>query len=117
MQDVRLHPPPEPEREPRGRSAGQSAGQPEAGAIDEHAIRSDPALLAAGWTRRNLAEPARIEELIDLYRALGFEARAVQLTPEDFGPSCVSCASAICRTYVMIYTRRAEPPRQSEREG
>ena len=96
--DMRLHPPPGPDP---GRD-------PAPGAIDAHAIRSDPVLLAAGWTRRNLADPARTEELTDLYRSLGFETRAVELTPEDFGPSCTSCASVICRSYVMIYTRKRD---------
>jgi hypothetical protein len=97
--DVRLHPSPEP---------GPERG-PHPGAVDEHAIPADPTLVAAGWTRRSLADPARAAEMIELYRSLGFEAQAVELEPEDFGPSCLSCASILCRSYVMIYTRRPEP--------
>ncbi|MCP3902268.1 MAG: hypothetical protein GY715_01420 [Planctomycetes bacterium] len=105
--DIRVHPPSEPERGPR-----------EDG---EFSVRTDPALLAQGWTRRNLADPARAEETIELYRSLGFEVKVVQLTPADFGPSCDDCAPLVCRSYVLIYTRKpddaADRARGGRREG
>jgi len=71
--------------------------------------RSDPQLLAQGWTRRYLAGPERAQEAIDLYRQLGFEVLAHPLQPTDFGEHCHDCASIVCRSYVMIYTRETEP--------
>jgi hypothetical protein len=97
-EDIRVHPPPEPERGPR-----------EDG---ELAVRPDPALIAAGWTRRNVADPVRARETVDLYRSLGYEVKVVDLTPADLHLSCHACAPDICGSYVMIYTRRAETGRE-----
>ncbi len=66
----------------------------------------DPALLAQGWVRRTMAEPARIEELTELYESTGFEVHVQQLAKENFGPSCEGCAESACSTYVLIYTRK-----------
>jgi hypothetical protein len=73
---------------------------------NEHSIRSDPKLLADGWVRRHLADPERAKEAMDLYASMGFEVMAHELTPEDFGPNCSGCASVICKSYVLIYTRK-----------
>jgi hypothetical protein len=70
---------------------------------------ADPKLLAEGWVRRHLADAAKAEESVDLYRSMGFEVRVEQLTPGDFGPQCAQCASAACHACVLIYTRRPEP--------
>lgn len=94
--DFRLHPLPEP--------------QPLRADGGEFSIRSDPALLAEGWVRRHVVGPDRVEESMELYRSLGFEVKAVTLTPADFGPSCQSCAAEICGSYVLIYTRKADHP-------
>jgi hypothetical protein len=100
--DIRLHPSPEPDRDP--------------GEAHEHSVRSDPALVAQGWTRRNLADPARAREAIDLYESLGFEVKVARLTPADLGPACRDCAPDICRAYVLLYTRRTDDssPRPGE---
>jgi len=94
--DIRVHPPPEPERDPR-----------EAG---EFTVRSDPALIARGWTRRNIADPARAQEIIDLYQSIGYEVNVAKLTPADFGPDCQGCTPEICASYVAIYTRGRDEP-------
>lgn len=69
-------------------------------------VRSDPELLAQGWQRRHLVDPDRAAESIELYTSLGFDVQARKLTPADFGPDCGQCASTICRSYVLIYTRK-----------
>ncbi len=73
----------------------------------------DKRLLAAGWERRFLADPSRAEETIELYTSLGYEVRAENLTPADFGPQCGKCPKVVCRSYVLIYTRRA--PQQNDK--
>jgi hypothetical protein len=73
---------------------------------DGHSIPADPKLLADGWERRHLADPDRAKEAIEVYSSLGFEVKAQQLTPADFGSNCGDCASVICQSYVLIYTRR-----------
>lgn len=70
-----------------------------------YAIPADPKLLAEGWVRRYLADPDRAKEAVELYSSLGYEVKAHKLTPEDFGANCGDCASTICQSYVMIYTR------------
>ncbi len=69
-------------------------------------VRASEALEADGWTRRHLADPHRAEEAKQLYEEMGFEVLSQVLTPEDFAESCNECASTVCRTYVLIYTRR-----------
>lgn len=73
-------------------------------------VRADPALVAEGWVRRHVADPDRARESAELYRSMGYEVTVRKLTPEDFGPMCKECASAICRAHVLIYTRGTPPP-------
>ena len=69
-------------------------------------IQSDPTLLAAGWERRYLADPDRAKEALETYAALGFEVLAQPLVPAQFPSSCGDCSSAVCRSYVLVYTRK-----------
>ncbi len=68
-------------------------------------VRADSALIAAGWTRRFLSDPARVEEVRQLYAGLGFDVRAERPHPDDFAPKCGDCSETACQTYMMIYTR------------
>lgn len=72
---------------------------------DPPEVRADAELIAAGWTRRFLADPVRLEEIRKLYVELGFDVRAERPHPDDFAPTCGDCPEDACRTYVMIYTR------------
>ena len=78
---------------------------PGLGAGLEYAIPADPKLVADGWVRRYLADRDRAKEAVEIYTALGFEVKAQQLSPEDFSAACGDCASTICHSYVVIYTR------------
>ena len=71
-------------------------------------VRSDPALEAQGWVRRHLVDPDRARESRELYESMGFEVLERTLSPEDFGQQCRDCASIICRSYILIYTRSSE---------
>ncbi|HJN74798.1 MAG TPA: hypothetical protein QGF58_12770 [Myxococcota bacterium] len=75
-------------------------------AVDDKGIRSNVALLAEGWERRHLAEPARVEEAMDVYAEAGFEVRAEDLGPADFGTGCSACSASICSSFKLIYTRK-----------
>jgi hypothetical protein len=70
---------------------------------------ADAKLVAEGWVRRHFAERAKAQESIDLYTAMGYEVKAQELTPADFGPQCAHCASVMCHACVLIYTRKTEP--------
>jgi hypothetical protein len=76
--------------------------------VDEFAVPADPGLVAEGWVRRYLTDPIRAEEAIDLYTSMGYEVTVRKLTPADFGPMCGTCASSVCRSYVVVYTRKKE---------
>lgn len=80
----------------------------------EHDLPADPALTAAGWERRYLADAIRAREAIDLYGRLGYEVKAQKLTPDDFGPNCEGCPSVVCESYVMIYTRKLPGSRDAD---
>ena len=73
---------------------------------DDIGVRTDPKLAAEGWERRSLVDPSRAEEFIELYESLGFEVLAQKLTPEDFSETCRDCASVVCKTYILIHTRK-----------
>ncbi len=75
---------------------------------DELGIPSDPQLLAEGWVRRHLTDAGRAAESAELYAGMGFEVELRQLTPQDLGSKCQSCAASICGSYVMVYTRRKD---------
>lgn len=53
-----------------------------------------------------MADPDRLEESTELYRSLGMEVKAVPLGPLDFSTACGECPETVCKTYVMIYTRK-----------
>lgn len=76
------------------------------GEDDSLSVRSDPALLAEGWERRHMVGPDRIDESIEIYTSMGFEVKAQPLCAEDFAAQCKECGSVVCRSYVMIYTRK-----------
>ncbi|MCP4872252.1 MAG: hypothetical protein GY898_26415 [Proteobacteria bacterium] len=75
-------------------------------------IPGDPALLEQGWERRHLADTKRAAEAAELYASLGFEVRSEPLTPEGMGEGCGDCASVVCNSYVLVYTRRPEAPEE-----
>lgn len=72
---------------------------------EDFQIPADESLIAAGWVRRYLADRDRAREAVDLYTSLGYEVKAQELTPNDLGPECDGCASGICDSYLLIYTR------------
>lgn len=75
-------------------------------AHDLTAVPGDPALRDAGWQRRTMTDPSRVEELTEIYTSLGFEVLAQPLSKSDFGESCEACAESACTSYVLMYTRR-----------
>lgn len=72
-------------------------------------IQSNQDLLDEGWERRFLAGSDRRDEAVQLYEEMGFEVRAEELKPQEFGSGCASCASTVCNSYVLIYTRKKKP--------
>ena len=72
------------------------------------ALEDDQELLDAGWQRRSMIEPARVEEFTELYEAMGFDVLVRPLDPATFAEKCRQCATSACSSnYVLIYTRRS----------
>jgi hypothetical protein len=66
----------------------------------------DPALVAAGWERRFMADGLRLREYTELYESMGYEVRAEQVKPEEISDQCSDCRLLICRQFLTLYTRR-----------
>ncbi len=58
----------------------------------------------AGWERRFVAAPPRLQEAVDLYESLGLEVRLEPPGPDDLEEVCESCAAAVS-LFRVIYTR------------
>ena len=69
-------------------------------------ILQEPELVAAGWERRTVTDPTRIDELEEVYSSLGFETCTTQMDPDSFGDACNSCAVTACSTYLALFTRK-----------
>ena len=69
-------------------------------------IRGDRDLLAAGWTRRYLADAERADEARELYQTLGYDVLLRSPTPMQLRPECDACRTVACRDYFLVYTRR-----------
>ena len=68
----------------------------------------DAKLVAEGWQRRFMADPARLKEATQLYTEMGFEVRAETIQPTELSEVCGSCRVATCHAYVTIYTRKRD---------
>jgi hypothetical protein len=69
-----------------------------------NAESAQSALEREGWTRRFVAAPPRLQEMSELYAALGLEVRHEPLGEADLRVECGDCvlAQAVFR---IIYTR------------
>lgn len=74
--------------------------------LSEAQIAADPARTAQGWERRFIADGARAEEMMQLYRELGYEVVADPIQPEHIGGDCEDCQLVMRLQFKMIYTRR-----------
>jgi hypothetical protein len=77
-------------------------------ALSEGILAADPARLAEGWERRFVADGARADEAVALYREMGYEVVADPLRREDTREECEGCQLIALLKFRMIYTRR--PP-------
>lgn len=73
----------------------------------EDRLQADPSRVAAGWTRRFIADAARAEEAIGLYEALGFEVCADPVRAEEIADECEDCRLLAALQFKTIYTRRS----------
>jgi hypothetical protein len=94
----------DPER--RIEALGSIVGQEARRVLSEAQLAPDPTRLAEGWERRFIADGQRAEEMMALYRELGFEVCADPVTPEQVGDDCADCRLLMLLEFKTIYTRR-----------
>jgi hypothetical protein len=76
-------------------------------ALSAGMLEADPARLAEGWERRFVADGARADEAVALYREMGYEVVADPLRREDTRAECEGCQLIALLQFRMIYTRRS----------
>lgn len=65
----------------------------------------DAQLAREGWNRRFIGGPPRLNEMVELYRALGLEVHLEPLQPRDLAEGCGECCLALA-LFRAVYTRR-----------
>ena len=68
-------------------------------------LAPDPERRAKGWERRFIADEARVAEMVELYRDLGFETAVDPIRPADVDEVCGECRLVTQRRLQVIYTR------------
>jgi hypothetical protein len=85
---------------PRGRA-------PSVPAVEE--VSPDRARIAEGWERRFVADRMRVDEVVQVYRELGFEVVADPVASESLESYCRDCRLLVQCDYRAIYTRKRPP--------
>lgn len=67
----------------------------------------DLELAEAGWTRRFVGSPPRLQEVVELYETLGQDVLLDDLSPMELAAECDGCALALS-LFRVVYTRRSE---------
>lgn len=57
-----------------------------------------------GWTKRSVLDEPRLSEVVESYRALGYEVRTVDIDPDTMN-GCTACLEGNPGAYKIIYTR------------
>ena len=73
----------------------------------------DPARAAEGWERRFITDASRLDEVVALYEAAGFEVCADPIRREEFGDDCDDCQLLALLQFRTVYTR----PRRAPADG
>ena len=75
-------------------------------ALLEAQLSPDPKRIAEGWECRFVTDAQRAEEMVELYRQLGYEVCADPVRREDLEGECEDCALVMLLQFKTIYTRR-----------
>lgn len=72
----------------------------------ENQWQREATLATAGWQRRFVADAVRAEEMVELYRQLGFEVLLEVVQIVESGDDCKDCTPLMQSEYRTIYTRK-----------
>jgi hypothetical protein len=67
--------------------------------------KSEEELISEGWARRFVGGPPRLQEMVELYRSLGYEVLLEPQALDEFRDECEDCTLAL-RFFRMVYIRR-----------
>jgi len=62
-------------------------------------------LAQAGWKKQTTYDEPRLSELVEMYRAIGYEVHLEPFTPEG-NPGCSECMQLTPEKYQTIYIRK-----------
>jgi hypothetical protein len=74
--------------------------------LSEAQLAPDPARVASGWERRFITDRTRLDEVVALYEAAGFEVCADPIRREELPDDCDDCQLLGLMRFRTIYTRR-----------
>jgi hypothetical protein len=97
---------PDPDDEDTAGRLAPIIGQEAHRVLSERQLQADPKLVAEGWERRFITDSRRTQEVIDLYRELGFEIHLEPVQVEQFDDDCQDCALVAFLKFVTVYTRK-----------
>ena len=81
--------------------------------LSDSQLAPDPERIAQGWERRFIADEARVAEMIQLYRELGYETAVDPIRPADVSEDCGDCRLVAQRRLKVIYTRPGRASRDA----
>jgi hypothetical protein len=67
--------------------------------------KSEEELIPEGWTRRFVGGPPRLQEMVEIYRSLGYEVRLEPQALDEFPDECEDCTLALT-FFRVVYTRK-----------
>jgi len=65
---------------------------------------SEDQLVRAGWLRRFVGGPPRLQEFVKLYESLGYEVHLEPQPADELGEECGDCTLALM-LFRVVYTR------------
>jgi hypothetical protein len=65
---------------------------------------SEDELVRAGWLRRFVGGPPRLQEFVTLYESLGYEVHLEPQPADELGEECGDCILALV-IFRVVYTR------------
>lgn len=91
----------------RGGASEPQSDPTASGQMHHLGLEPDPARIQDGWQHRFVAEGQRAEEMITLYRELGFDVVADVVRTKHEADECSVCFATTGERYRAIYTRRS----------
>lgn len=97
---------PEPGSTKRERTLEFLVGREARRVLSDAQLAPDPKRTAEGWERRFITDARRAEEVMALYRELGYEVCADPVRSDELDEGCEECPVVGLLQFRTIYTRK-----------